>query len=141
MLTNQNNKHKPFSDSLFYRVKDDSDYKIAIFTSCSIFLQWLGGNTHMHTWHLWEICICKLGHIWPVFIRILGYTGLNGSVCICILGILGKYVFAYWAHRPNILASVFFNCPEKKLVFFYSKYQYKAMAKTSRTKIRAILDF
>ena len=45
------------------------------------------------------------------------------------------------SHRPSILASVFFNCPEKSLVLFFSTCQYKVMAKTSRTKIRAIFYF
>ena len=47
VLTNPNDMHKKHSKSSMDRVKIDSDYKIAIFTSCSKFLLWLGEITHM----------------------------------------------------------------------------------------------
>ena len=49
--------------------------------------------------------------------------------------------FSSLAHCSSILASVFFICPETSPVLFFSICQYKKIAKTSRTKIRAIFDF
>ena len=45
-----------FSKSCINRVKNDSDYIIAIFTNTSIFLLWLGEITHMHNIQNWFLC-------------------------------------------------------------------------------------
>ena len=44
-------------------------------------------------------------------------------------------------HRPSLLASVFFNCPETSPVLFLPLCQYLVIAKISRRKIRAIFYF
>ena len=53
--------HKNFQKSFYFRIKNDNDCNMAIFTSTSIFLLWLGGITH-----ICEIKICETSrHIRP----------------------------------------------------------------------------
>ena len=65
-------------------VKIDSDYKIAIFTSCSKFLLWLGGITH-----IWSYVLMK-GHVCPC----LAVCGLLGS-CRVMLGQVWPFMVIY----------------------------------------------
>ena len=51
-----------FSWSFYSRIKNDSTYNIAIFTSTSIFLLWLGEITHIHI-HIVQPCKISHNHV------------------------------------------------------------------------------
>ena len=113
MLTNPNNKHN--NKCLLFMVKNDSDYKIAIFTSCSRFLQWLGETTHIWSNFMRTHIGLKICHFLPSVVsitegpenKIMRKSGIHSSF-LCSCSTLEQFLF-YRVSRKNAKKDIFLS--------------------------------